>query len=164
MPSPLANPDLPLLLAAAGLFLAVVALLAVLILARRQRRLLARYRKLLAGPSEQDVEGLLLQQLEQLEAQAKRLDGLDDRLAALTEAARLHIQKVAVIRYNAFKGVGSDLSFSLALLDANLDGVILSSLYGGSEAYVYAKPIVKERSSYKLSDEEEAVLAEASGR
>ena len=40
------------------------------------------------------------------------------------------VQKVGLVRYNAFKDVGSDLSFAIALLDANDNGVVLNGLYG----------------------------------
>ena len=39
------------------------------------------------------------------------------------------IQKVGIVRYNAFKDTGSDLSFALALLDENNDGVVLNGIY-----------------------------------
>ena len=38
------------------------------------------------------------------------------------------IQKVGIIRYNAYKDTGSDLSFTLALLDENNNGFVLSSI------------------------------------
>ena len=40
------------------------------------------------------------------------------------------IQKIGLVRYNAFKDVGSDLSFAIALLDRNDNGVICNGLYG----------------------------------
>ena len=40
------------------------------------------------------------------------------------------IQKIGLVRYNAFKDVGSDLSFAIALLDRNDNGVVFNGLYG----------------------------------
>ncbi len=68
------------------------------------------------------------------------------------------IQKVGLVRYNAFKDVGSDLSFAVALLDRNDNGVVLNGLYGSESSNIYAKPIKKGVSSYKLSEEEEYAL------
>ena len=64
------------------------------------------------------------------------------------------IQKAGLIRYNAFQNVGSDLSFALALLDRENNGVVLNGLYGSESSNIYAKPIKNGESSYKLSEEE----------
>lgn len=68
------------------------------------------------------------------------------------------IQKVGLVRYNAFKDVGSDLSFAIALLDGNNNGVVLNGIYGSESSNIYAKPIKNKESSYQLSSEEEYAL------
>ncbi len=68
------------------------------------------------------------------------------------------IQKVGLVRFNAFKDVGSDLSFAVALLDRNDNGVVLNGLYGSDSSNIYAKPIKNGMSSYQLSDEEQYAL------
>ena len=72
------------------------------------------------------------------------------------------VQKVAIMRYKAFENVGSDLSFSIAILDGNNDGVLLTGIYGREESVTYAKPVDKGISRYDLSEEEKQVLNEAS--
>ena len=68
------------------------------------------------------------------------------------------VQKVGLVRYNAFKDVGSDLSFAIALLDKNDNGVVLNGLYGSESSNIYAKPIKNKKSTYQLSDEEEYAI------
>ena len=68
------------------------------------------------------------------------------------------IQKVGIVRYNAFRDVGSDLSFAVALLDRDDNGVVLNGLYGSESSNIYAKPIKNGQSSYILSDEESYAL------
>lgn len=68
------------------------------------------------------------------------------------------IQKVGLVRYNAFRDVGSDLSFAIALLDREDNGVVLNGLYGSESSNIYAKPIKNGTSSYQLSDEEKYAL------
>ena len=53
------------------------------------------------------------------------------------------IQKVGVIRYKAFEDVGSDLSYSVAMLDNKNDGVVITSIFGRNMSTSYAKPISK---------------------
>lgn len=68
------------------------------------------------------------------------------------------IQKIGLVRYNAFKDVGSDLSFAIAMLDRNDNGVILNGLYGSESSNIYAKPVKNGVSKYQLSEEEKTAL------
>ena len=68
------------------------------------------------------------------------------------------IQKIGLVRYNAFRDVGSDLSFAIALLDRNDTGVVLNGLYGSESSNIYAKPIKGGVSTYQLSEEEKYAL------
>ena len=71
------------------------------------------------------------------------------------------IQKVGIIRYNAFKDTGSDLSFTLALLDENNNGVVLNGIYSREMSNIYAKPVQNGQSSYTLSNEERQAINKA---
>lgn len=79
----------------------------------------------------------------------------------LNEKLSFALQHMAIVRYNAFENTGSDLSFSVALLDGRGDGFVLSSLYGRDEARTFAKPIRGGRSDYQLSPEETTAIAKA---
>jgi uncharacterized protein YoxC len=68
------------------------------------------------------------------------------------------IQKIGLVRYNAFKDVGSDLSFAIALLDREDNGVVFNGIYGSESSNIYAKPIKNGESSYQLSDEEKYAI------
>ncbi|RJQ25639.1 DUF4446 family protein [Candidatus Parcubacteria bacterium] len=76
--------------------------------------------------------------------------------------ARLHIQKIGLLRFNPFKDTGGDQSFILALVDAEDTGVVVSSLHTRVGTRWYAKKIIKGKSSeYALSDEEHKAIREA---
>lgn len=108
-----------------------------------------------------------------LEQQASGLAELERALASLT-AAQTNLrqqqtkamQQISYVRYNAYPDTGGNLSFSLALLDANQDGFVLTSLYGRQDARVYAKQIKAGDSDIRLSrEEQEAVrLATITGK
>jgi hypothetical protein len=68
------------------------------------------------------------------------------------------IQKVGLVRFNPFKETGGNQSFSLALLDENDSGVIITSLYSRGESRFYGKTIVNGQSEYILSQEEKEAL------
>lgn len=71
------------------------------------------------------------------------------------------IQKVGIVRYSAFKDMGSDLSFALALLDEENSGVVLNGIYSREMSNIYAKPVENGKSNYTLSDEEKVALQKA---
>lgn len=156
----------PLLLGllAFTLVLSLIALITAVVLAKRQKRILNQYRVLLANGSPQDLEALLLGQATTLEQLAAHVEQIDRQVAADEEQARRHIQRVGMIRFNAFPDTGSDQSFSVALLDADGNGLVLTSLYGRTETRTYAKPIQGGKSTYPLSDEELQALAQAVGK
>ena len=71
------------------------------------------------------------------------------------------IQKVGIVRYSAFKDTGSDLSFALALLDENDNGVVLNGIYSREMSNIYAKPVEKGQSTYMVSEEEAQAIEKA---
>ena len=64
------------------------------------------------------------------------------------------LRDVAIVRYDALNEGAGQLSFSLALLNAAGDGVVLSSINGRAETRTYAKPIVAGQGEQELSPEE----------
>lgn len=71
------------------------------------------------------------------------------------------IQKVGIVRYSAFRDTGSDLSFTLALLDEKNDGVVLNGIYSREMSNIYAKPVIEGKSTYTLSEEETQAIEKA---
>ncbi len=70
-------------------------------------------------------------------------------------------QKIGLVRYNAFKDVGSDLSFALAILNNQNDGIVLNGIYSRETSNIYAKPVIKGESTYTLSEEEKEAIKKA---
>ncbi len=70
-------------------------------------------------------------------------------------------QKIGLVRYNAFKDVGSDLSFALAILNNENDGIVLNGIYSRETSNIYAKPIKNGESTYTLSEEEKEAIKKA---
>ncbi|MDR7518690.1 MAG: DUF4446 family protein [Armatimonadota bacterium] len=92
---------------------------------------------------------------------SRRLDHLAGRTEKLAEQAARALQRVGLVRYDAFKDMGGHLSFTVALLDARRDGIVLSVLNDRDGARAYAKPVRAGRSTFALSEEEQRAIAEA---
>lgn len=121
-------------------------------------RLNARFRKVLLGKNGKDLE-------ETIDTLSKGMENLDSRssemenyIIKMDARLRKSIQKVNTIRFNPFKDQGSNQSFATSLLDEEGNGVIISSLYSRDKVSVYAKPIVKYKSEYEMSDEEKEAI------
>jgi Protein of unknown function (DUF4446) len=73
------------------------------------------------------------------------------------------LRDVAIVRYDALNEMSGQLSFSLALLNAVGDGVVLSSINGRAETRTYAKPVIAGRGEQELSPEEAQAVHSARG-
>lgn len=99
-----------------------------------------------------------LKKQENFEVESKRIE---KKLDSYIEEGKLHVQKVGLIRFNPFKEIGGDHSFSLCVLDGNDDGFVITGLHTRERTRVYTKPIKKGKSKLSLADEEKKALESA---
>ena len=88
---------------------------------------------------------------------------VEQELAEVRDVLSSAIQRVGLVRFDAFEDMGGRLSFAVALLDAEGTGVVFSSINGRSETRIYAKPIEYGSSKIALSDEENEAIRRALG-
>ncbi|SRR5579871_3098385 len=146
------------LYAAAALAGALVALLAYHIavvrpaLARMQS-LLAVHDDLIAGGS-----GSAAGRLSALETGAAEnrsgAERLDARVTELEALAATDLSQAGFVRYDAFTGNGAELSYALALLNRQGDGVVITSIYSREDTRTYGKPVSKFKPTVQASTEE----------
>jgi hypothetical protein len=146
----------------AGLLIAIVVLFVLALwLLSRVRSIDTRLRGLTRGEGGGSLEAVLDAHLDKVYAVARQVDQLEVRTAVLEAASRKAFSRVGLVRYNPFEETGGNQSFAMALLDANGDGWVLSSLHARSGTRVYAKAIAGGRSETALSEEESAALRQA---
>ena len=71
------------------------------------------------------------------------------------------MQKIGIVRYNAYNDAGNDLSFAVALLDEKNNGIVFNGIYSREMSNIYAKPIEEGKCKYNLTKEENAALNKA---
>jgi len=71
------------------------------------------------------------------------------------------LQKIGLVRYNAYKDTGSNLSFAVAILDEENSGIVLNGIYTRDSSNIYCKNVEKGESSYALSKEEKEAIYKA---
>jgi len=91
----------------------------------------------------------------------KEFEELKKEVERISKQSKFFVQKIGVVRYNPFSGVGGDQSFSIALLDGNNDGVVITSIYARDGNRVFGKPVKEGKSEYSLSDEERGAIEKA---
>ncbi|MBP2642352.1 MAG: hypothetical protein H6Q67_239 [Firmicutes bacterium] len=138
--------------------LILVALIVFININIKLSKLNKRYSTMMRGIDGNNLESLLLIQgkdVVQAVEKVNKLEAETERLVALSQRC---VQKVGLVRFNAFEDMGSDLSFALALLDNRNNGIVISNIYGRSESRIYAKPVENGHSSYHLTDEEKNAI------
>jgi hypothetical protein len=155
------NPDELTLGLAVVAGVALLAILLVLILAFRIRKVRREYKILLGGSEQRDIVGTVGNALKHIEAMDKRVQAVGEEQQRQAAHARYALQRFHLVRYDAFDDMGGRLSFSAALLDENGDGVVITSINGRTETRTYAKPVRNLSSEHNLSAEERQAIAGA---
>jgi len=124
------------------------------------KKIQKRYEKFMVK-EDLDLEELLIQYTKKLNTLLQNEKDIFSSIKNIEEVQALCIQKVGVVRYKAIANAGADLSFTVALLDKQKDGVVLNGIYSRDGSYTYAKPIKDGKSTYTLSEEEEEALEKA---
>jgi hypothetical protein len=145
--------------------LALIALGMSVVLTVRVRRLRVAQRAVLGGSGRDDLvsHAAGLQQAfghlhERVEEVAARLD---DRMGATERRLDGAITYRALVRYDAYGELSGHQSASLALLDAERNGVVLSSIAHRDTARVYCKQVLDGRGEHLLSPEEDEAIRRA---
>lgn len=132
-----------------------------------QQTLLSKIKKnqkdLFTGTEGVDLEKIILKnkkKIKQLDEEIKDLYEITEKVHSL---AIKGIHKIGMVRFNPFRDIGGDQSFSLALLDGDTNGVTITSIYSREGVRVYAKSIKEGKAiKHQLTEEEVYAISIAS--
>jgi hypothetical protein len=135
------------------------------VLALRVRRLRGAQQVVLGGSGREDLvshaaglQEAFMQLTDRVEEMAA---GLDERMVRAEERLDGAIAYRALVRYDAYGELSGHQSASLALLDAERNGVVLSSIAHRDTARLYCKQVVDGRGEHLLSPEEDEAIRRA---
>jgi hypothetical protein len=150
-------------LAAAGAGL--IALLWLIVLSVKLRRLRAAQRTVLGAGAKTDLaehaaalQDAFVQLRDWVEETATRLD---ERMLDADRRIGACVAYTSVIRYDAYDEMSGRQSSTLALLDSHRTGVVVSSILHRDQARVYVKPVREGASEVELSPEEQEAIETA---
>lgn len=148
----------------ASMILIIVLLILVVYQMVRLSGMRSRYREMMRGTEVEDLESMLIKHVKDVEAVAATNARILEENELIRQFLRRTLVRTAAVRFRAFEDMGGDLSYAVAMLDANNDGIIFSSIFARADSRSYIKPIKNGSSEYALTDEEKGVLKEAMGQ
>lgn len=142
--------------------LTITLLIFIIILIVKQRKLNKKYLKFMQGSNGNNLEAIIIERFTEIDNLKADSISIHNELSKINENLLTTVQKIGIIKYDAFMEMGGKLSFVLALLDQNNDGFILNSVHSSREGcYTYLKEIIKGESFLELSGEEKTALNQA---
>lgn len=128
----------------------------------RQHRLQTRLAVFFQGKDAKTLESVLHDQLKGVQELDQEIQELFEISNRLRELCLKSLHKTHVVRFNPFKEVGGNQSFSVVLLDGKNSGVVLSSLHTREGTRVYAKPVLAGTTDgFPFTEEEKSAITQA---
>ena len=150
-------------LAVAACAAAVLALLAALVAWRRVSRVQST-QKLVLGSGSHDLLDFAVSLQGRIDDLHRAVDEVAAGLSRVDRRVDGSVTNTAVVRYDAYEGTGGQQSASVALLDANRTGTVLTAIQGRDYARIYVKDLDRGRSAVALSPEEQEAVERAMSR
>lgn len=141
--------------------LALLILFCILLLVNlvKFKKLRRRYEAFMQGQDGKKLEHVLQDCARKVNVNQEEVQNLKLYVAGTVERkVNNSLYKSKMLRYNAFEGMGGDLSFVWVLLDDENNGYILNNIHNREGGYMYAKIVKKGTCEQRLSPEEEQVL------
>jgi len=126
------------------------------------RSLQKKYNHMIKGSEKRNLSELFDEYFDRIDDLKKMKDDLQSEIDDAKSLAAAGLHHIGIVRYSAYPDVGGDLSFSVALLDGDYSGILITSIFGRDESRTYAKPIIRAESTYKLTSEEQEAIRRAS--
>jgi hypothetical protein len=145
---------------------AVVAVLAVLAawLSWSALRRVRRAQSVVIGSGREDLVDFAVNLQTRMDDLHRAVDEVAGGLARVDTRLDGALSRTALVRYDAFEDLGGQQSASLAILDGNRTGVVVTAIQGRDHARIYVKELDRGRAPVALSPEEQQAVERAMGQ
>ncbi len=143
--------------------LSLILLIAFIICMIKMNKLYRRYDRFMRGKDAETLEDTMINIMEQLKDLNAKDRANKDMMKSLSKQVKDSFQKFGFVKYNAFKGMGGNLSFVLAMLDDNNTGFVLDAVHSREGCYLYLKEVEEGATEVLLGSEEQEALEQALG-
>lgn len=131
-------------------------------LGSRLKKLTASYARFMGETGVNDLEQVIISIKERLDLQEQNSMAVRAALQTFEHALKMKKGNIGLQRYNAFAERGNDLSFSLAIVNEQNDGMVMTGLHSRDQTFMYVKPLKRGESPYPLTPEEQKAITLAS--
>jgi hypothetical protein len=152
--------DLAGLLAIVAALVALTSLLLALVAWRTVRRVRSA-QKVLLGDDRADIVDFAVSLQARIDDLHRAVDEVAAGLARVDRRIDASVAKTAIVRYDAYEGTGGQQSASVALLDQNRSGIVITAIQGRDYARIYVKEVDRGRGPVALSPEETEAVERA---
>ena len=143
--------------------LVVLLLILVIVTMTKLRRLDRKYDYFMRGKDAETLEDIIMDEIDELRDLRAEDRSNKDSIRTLNRNFRASFQKYGVVKYNAFKGMGGNLSFALAVLDYTNSGFVMNFVHCREGCYLYIKEVDMGQTDIVLGNEEQEALEQALG-
>lgn len=124
-------------------------------------RLMNRYEKFMKGKNAENLSAPIEENFQQVETLERAYEKNEEMFQSTLHNITSTFHKLGIVKYDAFKEMGGNLSFALCLLDDSNTGFILNTMHGRDSSYTYIKEIIKGEAYATLGEEEKEALDKA---
>lgn len=153
----------PIYIIIAQAIITLALLIVVIVCILKVRKLYRRYDIFMRGKDAETMEDMIINQMNEIIGLKAEDRANKDSIRIANKNSRASYQKMGVVKYNAFKGIGGNLSFALALLDYTNSGFVLNSVHSREGCYLYLKEVDRGETEILLGNEEKEALEMALG-
>lgn len=143
--------------------LSVALLIVVIICIVKLNKLYRRYDMFMRGKDAETLEDTIMDIMDEMEELQEKDRVSRDAMKQLSKQIKSSLQKFGYVKYNAFKGMGGNLSFVIAMLDNNNSGFVLDVVHSREGCYIYLKEVEEGATEVLLGGEEQEALEQALG-
>lgn len=145
-----------------GMLIIIIMLIIInVVLSTRIKKIENRIKKFMMGKDAKSLEQDIIGLYEDNKFLKINVDKNKKDIRVLYKNLESAFQKYGIVKYDAFKQMGGQLSFSLALLDENNNGYIINSVHSTEGCYTYTKEIKNGECDIDLGEEERQALSVA---
>ena len=120
-----------------------------------------KYENFMKGKNAENLHDAIQESFDQMEELKKSTEETENRINQALGNLTSTFHKLGIVKYDAFKEMGGNLSFVVCLLDDNDTGFILNTMHGRNSSYTYIKEIIKGEAYSTLGEEEKEALSKA---
>ncbi len=155
--------DVTLIAAAAAAGISIISIIIAAIAMGRYKRIYRLYDSFMRGRDAETLEDLILEEKDRIEKLEEADANNKEVMRSMNRNIRSSFQKLGIVHYDAFEGMGGKISFALALLDYTNSGLIINCMHGANGSFLYVKDVDAGTTSIQLGAEEKGALERALG-